>query len=296
MGTKFTPKRYSAGEMEALRKNPNVYEVLENRLSLTIEFRQRVYEEWVLKPERTTVRRMLECNGFDTQRLGLNFTKSVESVFKRGGRPKYSKASSETQASWTKAPYMPTMTVEELIESGKFVWDVNRLILQPDFEAELYRNYPKQSIEDGLLAAGIPPADMGYHKIYWLKEKFERWSGRDTGRSAKRGRGTCYDPATVRRYAKHPYIQASTREKIELKTAFFRDAAPIASLPVDDVLKVFEIEPEIFSITERYRISRVLAQWVEKTDEEIEEVFPSREILRNRMRALDDVVEKILSI
>ena len=80
--------------------------------------------------------------------------------------------------------YMPTMTAEELVESGKFVWDVNRLILHPDFEAELYRNYPQQSIEDGLLSAGISPADMGYHKIYWLQEKFEHSSGQDTNRSA----------------------------------------------------------------------------------------------------------------
>ena len=288
---KFIPKRYSPEEMEALRKNPNVYEVREDRLLLTLEFRQQVYEEWVRKPERATVRRMLERNGFDTQRLGLNFTQSVESVFKRGGRPKYSKASPETQANWIKAPYMPTMTAEELTESGKFVWDINRLILHPDFEAELYRKYPQQSIEDGLLAAGISPADVGYHKIYWLKEKFESASGRDTGRSVKKGRTAYYDSATVNRYAKHPYIQAATREKIELKAAFFEAAAPIASLPIEDVLNVFEIEPDIFSVTERYRMSRVLAQWVEKADG-VPEVSPSQDILRNRMRALDRVVEK----
>lgn len=289
---KFTPKRYSPEEMEALRKNPNVYEVRENRLLLTLEFRQQVYEEWVRKPERATVRRMLERNGFDTQRLGLNFTQSVESVFKRGGRPKYSKASPETQASWTKVPYMPTMTAEELVESGKFIWDINRLILHPDFEAELYRKYPQQSIEDGLLAAGISPADVGYHKIYWLKEKFERSAGRDTGRSAKRGRAAGYDFTTVNRYAKHPYVQAATREKIELNAAFFEDAAPIASLPIDDILNVFEIEPEIFSAAERYRMSRVLAQWIKKTDAGLSEVSPTRDILRNRMKALDKVAEK----
>ena len=178
MAVKFVPKRYSPEEIEALKKNPNVLEVRENRLLLTIEFRQQVYEAWIRRPERSTVRRMLEANGFDTQRLGLNFTKSVESVFKRGGRPKFSKASPETQANWAKTIYMPTMTAEELVESGKFVWDVNRLILHPDFEAELYRNYPQQSIEDGLLSAGISPADMGYHKIYWLQEKLNIHLGR----------------------------------------------------------------------------------------------------------------------
>lgn len=62
-------KVYSEGEMEALRKNPNVYEVQEHRLLLTLEFRQQVYEEWIQEPKRATVRRMLERNGFDTQRL-----------------------------------------------------------------------------------------------------------------------------------------------------------------------------------------------------------------------------------
>lgn len=292
MANKFAAKRYSAGEIEALQKNPNVLEVKENRLSLTIEFRQLVYEEWVRKPERSTVRRMLEIHGFDTQRLGLNFTKSVESVFKRGGRPRFSKASPETQAAWEKTVYMPTMTAEELIESGKFIWDVNRLILHPDLEAELYRRYPRQSIEDGLRAAGISPADMGYHKIYWLKEKFEKASGRDTGRSQKRGRTASFDAATVKCYANHPYIQTATHEKIELKSAFYEAAFPIAALPIDDVLQVFEIEPEIFSKTERFRISRTLTQWTGKSDACTEEVIPTKEILRNRMKALDSIVEK----
>lgn len=292
MGKNFKAKRYSAEEMEALRKNPNVLEVLENRMSLTIEFRQQVYEAWVLKPERSTVRRMLEINGFDTQQIGQNFTQSVESVFKRGGRPKYSRAAPEIQAGWSKTVYMPTKTVDELLECGRFVWDINRLILHPDFEAELYRNYPKQSIEDGLLSYGIDPADMGYHKIYWLKEKFERSLGRDTGCSMKKGRNSGYDATTVKRYANHPYIETATREKITLQTAFFGAAAPIASLPIDNILNVFDIEPGIFSATERYRISRILSQWVKTDGVAVSEVVPTREILRNRMDALDSIAEK----
>ena len=57
MAVKFVPKRYSLGEIEALKKNPNVLEVQENRLLLTIEFRQQVYEAWIRRPERSTVRR-----------------------------------------------------------------------------------------------------------------------------------------------------------------------------------------------------------------------------------------------
>ena len=70
------------------------------------------------------------------------------------------------------------MTAEELVESGKFVWDVNRLILHPDFEAELYRNYPQQSIEDGLLSAGISPADMATTKYTGCKKNLNIHLGR----------------------------------------------------------------------------------------------------------------------
>ena len=292
MSKKAPPKRYSPEEMEALRKNPNVSEVRENRMLLTLEFRQQIYEEWVLEPVYSTVRRMLEANGFDTQRIGESFTRAIAYVFHRGGRPRYSKASPETQAAWDKALYMPTMSAEDLVASGKFVWDGNRLVLQADFEAELYRKYPQQSIEDGLRAVGITPADIGYHKIYWLKEKFESWMGRDTLRSKTRGRGSYYDSITVSRYAKHPYIQSATREKIELKPAFFKDAAPMAVLPIEEILKVFEIEPEIFSATERVRMSNLLRQWKETDAAEGMEAAPTREILRKRMRALDGIVEK----
>lgn len=285
-------KKYSEEEMAVLRKNPNVLDVRENRLSLTIEFRQQVYEKWLLKPGRPTVRKCLEIGGFDTQRLGSNFTNSVESVFKRGGRPKFSQASQEIQENWDKSPYMPTKTVDELIASGKFIWDINRLILHPDFEREIYKNYPKQTIEDSLLAVGISEADIGHHKIFWLKDKFEKSMGKDTERSVKRGRNADYDLVTVKRYAKHPYTEVATRKKIVLKTTFFKDAVYLASLPMDEILKVFCIEPEIFSRTERTRLKEVLNNWIEPDGAYIPEVALTKEILQNRALALDKIAEK----
>lgn len=291
--SKYTgPKRYSEGEMEALRKNPNVLEVKENRLSLTLEFRQQIYEQWVLQPERPTVRKLLEIGGFDTQKLGPSFIRSVDSVFKRGGRPRFSKASQEIQEEWDKSPYMPTKTVDELIASGKFIWDENRLVLHPDFERALYKKYPQQSVEDGLLTAGIKATDIGHHKIFWLKDKFEKSIGKDIERSAKRGRNADYDLATVKKYANHPYVEVVTRKKIVLKTTFFKDAVCLASLPMDDILKVFCVEPEILSRTERTRLKAVLSNWIEPEGADILEVTQTKEILQNRACALDRIAEK----
>ena len=66
----------------------------------------------------------------------------------------------------------------------------------------------------------------------------------------------------------------------------------MAVLPIEEILKVFEIEPEIFSATERVRMSNLLRQWKETDAAEGMEAAPTREILRKRMRALDGIVEK----
>lgn len=77
-----------------------------------------------------------------------------------------------------------------------------------------------------------------------------------------------------------------------MNKAFFEAAAPIAVLAFDDILRVFDIDPEIFSVTERYRMSQVLAAWATPADGETINASPTRKILRNRMRALDSIVEK----
>lgn len=89
--------------MEALRKNPNVLVVLENRLSLTIEFRQQIYAEWVPKPERSTVRKMLEISGFDTQQLGRSSGRDTGRSMKKGRNAGYDAA---TVKQYTNHPYI----------------------------------------------------------------------------------------------------------------------------------------------------------------------------------------------
>ena len=89
-------KHYSEEEQKALRTNPHVLEVREDRMSLTIEFRQQIYEKWLDSPFVSTIKIMLEDNGFNTRSLGENFVKCINHVFKRGGKPQWSKAVSGT--------------------------------------------------------------------------------------------------------------------------------------------------------------------------------------------------------
>ena len=52
-------KTYTEQEIKILNKNPNVKYVRRNRLGLTLEFRQKLYDEWVKVTRIGTIRKIL---------------------------------------------------------------------------------------------------------------------------------------------------------------------------------------------------------------------------------------------
>ena len=52
-------KTYTEQEIKILSKNPNVKYVRRNRLGLTLEFRQKLYDEWVKVTRIGTIRKIL---------------------------------------------------------------------------------------------------------------------------------------------------------------------------------------------------------------------------------------------
>lgn len=69
----FMGKRYTAEQIAILQRNPNVKKVRENRLSLTFEFRCRLYDVWIKHPYVSTVREYLKSNGIDCALVGQEF-------------------------------------------------------------------------------------------------------------------------------------------------------------------------------------------------------------------------------
>lgn len=84
-------KIYTDEEIRRLSQNPCVFYVCRHQMSLTLEFRQMAYDEWLKKPTCSTVKKLLEANGFDIRDLGKDFCLSLSSSFRRRGRPKYSR-------------------------------------------------------------------------------------------------------------------------------------------------------------------------------------------------------------
>ena len=86
-------KIYSDDEIQRLSENQCVLRVSRRQLVLTLEFRQAIYDKWVISPTLSTIRSMLEANGFNMADIGKNFVGNMRNNFKEYGRPKRSRGS-----------------------------------------------------------------------------------------------------------------------------------------------------------------------------------------------------------
>ena len=143
-------KIYSDEEIEQLSENPCVLHVSRHQMSLTLEFRQTIYDEWVLSPTYSTIKTVLEANGFHTVELGSNFVRNIGTTFKRSGRPKFARSpqynaeavvygnsceqSPMVSSSVKKTNDDPKQVWEALISTGKFIRSGRGIWFEPDFE------------------------------------------------------------------------------------------------------------------------------------------------------------------
>ena len=188
---------------------------------------------------------------------------------------------------------------DELLKTGKFIRNHTGLSLIPDLERLLYVNYPDQNIEEGLKKAGIDPADMGRARVYRLKARFESLKGRDPLLYTDK-RCTEYSEETILFYSSHPYIDSCSGRMAALSSRFFEEAHFLAGQPVMRLLRIFCIDPGLFTYEEREEIRKTVEGYVEAQIREpsFEEVMDCPPVLRqayyNRMSALEEEIDHSL--
>ena len=273
-------------------------------MSLTLEFRRVIYDEWVISPKYSTIKRVLEENGFNTAELGSDFVRNIGTAFKRSGWPKfagYPRRDAEAAVnveSCGQSPMVPsakkTMADPEQdwetpVGTGKFVRSERGIWSGPDFEKSLREAYPEKSIQQGLKEAGIAPELVGHDRI----SRLER-SCREKGTvSAQDFEAPDILPETAEDLRRNPYVSEVTAKGIELSESFYSSAAILVELPTDEILKVFLVAPDALDDSQKASIS-----------ERIREAGPMRrggtcmhertlfeaEVLRRREAALAKIV------
>ena len=300
-------KIYTDEEIEQLSKHPYVSNVSRHQLSLTLEFKQLLYEEWLKAPLASTVKKMLENNGFDTKSLGADFYKNLSKVFRDYGKParsivfkggRFSEQSSGATAQDNASlpehccneaeKGIPSDTHLELIQSGKFTASENGISFTPEFEKTLFEFYPETSIKEGLKKAGIRPEALGRGAVSRLKTTFDKALRMETSLDQSRRSDEPIPKEARKELRKNPFISSVYEWKIHFTPRFYGCAALLRTLPVDEVLDIFMVGHKWLTIKEK----AALVNRLNGTDPiPAEQGFPGRTVfdavvLRNRECAL----------
>lgn len=234
--SKSKKKVFTKDEIAVLSANPNVKNCRENRLTLTYEFRLKLYEEWVKKPDVFTIRRIMNENGIDTSLTGRQVSVTLNSKFKKFGKP--SRGTNKVFGVNVNSFRTDMNDNEFLLSTGVFVKGRKGIKFSDDFISEVSLTYPDVFIEDKLKEKGINPDIVGYQRIQDLKRKL--LGGEEN---------TSYSKELIDKYSGHPYVKRIIAKKFSLTDGFYIEAKPLLPLGIDEILSVFNIDGDDFPYT-----------------------------------------------
>ncbi len=230
----FMAKRYTKQEIQILSENPNVKYVRSNRLVLTLEFRQKLYDEWIKEPGVSTIGKSLNENGIDTKITGREFIYHLQCKFKHN-RPC---GASNSEFGVNTISFKTCQDDNEyLLSTGVFVKERNGITFSNEFINEVNYAYPNISIEDKLIEKGINPDIVGYYRIYALKRKLTNNSKVNS----------YYSNEFKIKYNNHPYVDKITNKHFIFKDIFYKDAKLFEDYSIDEILRIFNFDPNDFS-------------------------------------------------
>ena len=269
-------KIYTEQEIQILSENPNVKYVRRNRLVLTFEFRQKLYDEWVKVPVIGTIRKVLNENGIDTRMTGQSFVGNLQVKFKLNRPYKASNSKFGVNANSFKTNKEDN---EYLLSTDVFVKGRNGITFSNEFINEVSLTYPNVSIESKLKERGIDPDVVGYQRIYDLKRKLSDVTYRVKEKP--------YYPDEVKiKYSNHPYVAKITNKHFVLKDTFYKDASLFIDYQMDEILKIFDFDPNDFS----YGFKAQTQNRIRNKDYKCDDFINDASILTNRIAKLEEMV------
>lgn len=253
-------------DKKKLISNPHVSKFDDFTLKLSIDFRVKLYKEWRQNQDSGAVARMLEDNGLGEELTGDNYHITLINGFKSSGYPVYKNS---------EIAMIPDYKEENpLLTSGKFV-RLNRgngTRISSDFEQKLFLQYPEVSIEEGMRYAGLDPMDVGYQRIQNLKREFEARAKKlyETSKSPQTkilNENEKVNNEELRNRIKHPYVKMVEGASIVLREAFYNETYLIATLPLDEILTIYEFDATWFNQQNKILIHSKLHHWKPAGDE-----------------------------
>ena len=286
---------FSDEEVAAFLKNPVVYDVSRDQITLTLEFKRAIYDKWVKEPNEGTVKWMLQKNGIDTGRLPKMFFRNIAYTFKRKGKP----TREAKLRNSLKNAVLPGKddTVEfrpdQLIATGKFIRGDHDIEFAPDSIQELFRSYPDVPVMGSIRASGIDPDMIGIKTIDRLEKRFRAAIEAGTAPGRSRNGMTKIPPEQQAELRRNPYVELVKDRMVRLHKRFYGSAAVLeGQLSVDRILHIYLIDCRTMTIREKKEIRERLRKErpVPGGIQDPGTVFEA-DVLRRREKALKEIVD-----
>ena len=310
-------KVYSDEEIERLSNNPHVNHVSRHRLSLTLDFKQYMYDIWVERPVASTIKKLLLENGFDTRELGKDFYKNISNAFRHWGRPqrvhgpaynavnvKSPMVSKKLEADTINGSVVWSHSDESYsghgtdpdtyIRSGKFVRKGESIELSPDYVSALFASYPETTIYEALSRSGFTTGEIGSLEICKLEKFFSMCRMAGTSPFESRENNCLLKNDEVEAVRKNPFVETVSPSSICMRKEFWMAAAIFREVPVDRILDIFMLGHRNYTLPEKTRIKELLgitASDLKGIDAFGNTVYDSR-ILARRIAALERMAKE----
>lgn len=274
---------FSKEDIERFSHDPNVKDINQFRLRFTYEFRVQMYKAWIKNPSVSTVREFLKSQGYGDYHFKCEFICCLNKRLKKFGHPKNGNI---TKIRPSNSVPISSETNIYLISTGKFVKRNGGISFSDTFINELYDAYPEQSIEDGIRNAGIDPSVVGYQRIFLLKRRFDG--------TVQVPVATYYNAEQIDRYRSHPYVRRITAKQLTLTSAFYNEASVLSSMHINDILRIYEIEPDDLSVGKRNNLRYRLTHCERTKTDSVPFTEQTLRIQINRMKALENLLNEQL--
>ena len=261
--------KYSAEDIEALKKLPGTKAVSQTYLYFTSEFKQELYSIWLAKPVLETLKNTLEERGYPLSILGAQKVYDLQYNFKKinsESQPADNDTTPELSPSEVPANDGESikeeasdheLTPEELlVKTGKFVRSRNgrSVTFAKSFEQELLSAYPQTAIRDSIAAAGI---DLSLVRPILIKRLEDRAAGLIVPMQDR-------IPLTAEQLAAvaaNPFVRMAAPRRITLHDSFYNEMYPLRAFSMDQLLTAAGLDPDLIWQPAKDAFSKRLARW-----------------------------------
>lgn len=230
---------FTYDQVEQLKKDPRVKYIDLYSIRFTLSFRIQLYE--TIYPEFTSssLREGLKKLNFNPENLNWSIIGHTVEVFRRG---KPCGSSNKQIYCYNNTHKIDKSYDKVLLDSGYFVKAGRGIIPTNKLLDEL--RLTKFSIEEYLTNIGFEINKIGYQRIY----RIAKFLGKTTSTNS------IFSAEQMAVFKANPYVKKITTSQITLSTNFYNEAIHFSYLNINEILKIFEINPDWISYSRKCNI------------------------------------------